>query len=141
MSNVEKSWSEKDKAQVREALAEPSKPVPERVSIMREGASLTSGDRDQDYGDPMINLACAAELKEVWRKYYARTGRLAHFAELEALDQVMTKLARCATGPKAKRDTYVDGSTYFAIAGEAAISQDRQDRQEDYSQVKVIIKT
>lgn len=90
-----------------------------RVSILNEGAELTSGSRDADYGPPAINMAAAGELKAVFRKHLNRDMSL---AELEAIDMALTKLGRLATG-KAKRDTYVDCATYIAIAGEIALSE------------------
>ena len=90
---------------------------PLRVQILKEGANLTSGDRDKSYGDPLVNLGLAGEIKDLCRRAQARSM---HPAEMEALDQVITKIARCFTGPVVKHDNYVDGSTYFAIAGEAA---------------------
>ncbi|CDZ55038.1 DUF6378 domain-containing protein [Neorhizobium galegae] len=93
--------------------------TPVRVSILNEGAKLTDGGRDVEYGPPAINLACAGELKAVIRKYMRRDIAP---GELEAIDQVCTKLGRVATGLQPKRDTYVDGATYFAIAGEIALA-------------------
>lgn len=92
--------------------------VPERVRILQEGAMLTHGNRDKEYGPPAINLEAAGELKLVFRKHLRRAISA---AELEAIDQVLTKLGRVATGLDPKRDTYVDGATYFAIAGEIAM--------------------
>lgn len=85
-----------------------------RVQILHEGAQLTSGDRDAEYGPPAINMAAAGELKAVFRKHLCRDMSL---AELEAIEMALTKLGRIATG-KPKRDTYVDAATYIAIAGE-----------------------
>jgi len=93
--------------------------VPVRVSILNEGAGLTSGDRNEDYGPPEINMAASGELKAVFRKHMRRDICI---AELEAIDMALTKLGRLATG-KAKRDTYVDCATYIAIAGEIALSK------------------
>lgn len=91
--------------------------VPERVNILHEGAMLTNGNRDREYGPPTINLAAAGELKAVFRRHLRRNVSA---AEMEAIDNVLTKLGRLATGLEPKRDTYVDGATYFAIAGECA---------------------
>lgn len=88
-----------------------------RVSILQEGAALTSGDRDADYGPPAVNMAAAGALKAVFRAHIRRDISL---AELEAIDMALTKLGRLATG-KAKRDTYVDACAYLAIAGEIAL--------------------
>lgn len=89
---------------------------PRRVQLLQHGAHLTSGDRDSEYGPPRPNMRCAGALKAVIRAHATREISL---EELEALDMVCTKLSRVVTGtPKA--DTYVDGATYFAIAGEMA---------------------
>lgn len=95
---------------------DPMTELPQRVQILHEGAALTNGDRDQEYGTPFNNMTCAGELKAVFRKWLARDISP---GELEALDMVMTKLSRLACG-KPKRDTYVDAATYIAIAGEVA---------------------
>jgi hypothetical protein len=92
-------------------------PRPERCRILHDGAALTNGDRDDEYGPPGNNMACAGELKAVFRKWCARDISP---GELEALDMAMTKLSRLACG-KPKRDTYVDAATYVAIAGEIAL--------------------
>lgn len=92
--------------------------TPLRVLILNEGATLTSGDRDAEYGPPAINMAASGELKAVFRKHLNREMSL---AELEAIDMALTKLGRIATG-KPKLDTYVDCATYIAIAGEIAFS-------------------
>ncbi len=65
-----------------------------------------------------MNLACSGELKAVFRKHMIRDLSP---GELEAIDMVLTKIGRVATSPKPVRDTYVDGATYFAIAGEIAL--------------------
>lgn len=95
-------------------------PKPERVKILEEGAKLTAGERDAEYGPPIVNLTCAGELKAVLRKHMRRD--ICH-GEMEALDQICTKLGRIVTGPVVKRDNYVDGGTYFSIAGEIALSK------------------
>ncbi len=92
--------------------------TPRRVQILNEGATLTNGDRDKEYGPPGVNLAAAGELKAVFRKHLCREISA---GELEAIDQVLTKVGRVATGQQPKRDTYVEGATYFAIAGEIAL--------------------
>lgn len=91
---------------------------PVRVSILQEGIALTAGERNKEYGDPAINLGCAGRMKAVFRECLTREITP---AEQEALDMVMTKLSRLATGAP-KRDTYVDLATYAAIAGEVALT-------------------
>lgn len=94
-------------------------PKPERAKILEEGASLIAGKRDEEYGAPSVNLACAGELKAVLRKHMQRDISP---AEMEALDQVCTKLGRIVTGRVAKRDSYVDMAGYAGLAGEIALS-------------------
>ncbi|MFK3857780.1 DUF6378 domain-containing protein [Agrobacterium pusense] len=93
---------------------------PVRVAILHEGAELTNGSRDAEYGPPSLNMAAAGELKQVFRKHLNRNITP---GELEAVELALTKLGRIATGAKPKRDTYVDCATYIAIAGEIALAQ------------------
>lgn len=93
------------------------KKKPLRVQMLEEGIGLTWGARDEEYGDPKVNMACAGELKATIRRYASRDIPP---EELEALDQVLTKLSRVVTG-KPKRDSYIDGANYFVIAGEMAL--------------------
>lgn len=90
-----------------------------RIDILSEALRLTDGNRDAEYGDPKINLACAGELKEVVRKWARKGKRTMSDGEREAIDMVLTKIGRVVTG-KPGRDTYTDGACYFAIAGECA---------------------
>ena len=90
---------------------------PARVLVLEEAASLTSGERDAAYGPPIINLSASGDLKATMRKHMVRD---LSSAELEALDMVLTKIGRIITGPKPKRDNYVDAAAYMAIAWEAA---------------------
>ncbi len=92
--------------------------TPERVKILNEGAELTFGARDDEYGPPEINMACSGALKKALRDHMTRDISL---AELEAIDMALTKIGRLATGTP-KRDTYVDAATYLAIAGEIGLS-------------------
>lgn len=93
------------------------KTVPARVAFLQESAELTAGSRDKVYGDPSINLSLAGQLKALVRRYQQREMPA---TEVEALDNVLQKVARAYTGSGYHRDNYVDGAAYFAIAGEAA---------------------
>lgn len=96
-------------------MNEKQKPI--RVQMLEEGIGLTWGDRDEEYGDPRVNMACAGEMKALLRKYASRPISP---EEWEAIDMTVTKMSRVVTG-KPKRDTYIDGANYFAIAGEMAL--------------------
>jgi len=86
-----------------------------RSRLLNEGIDLTNRSRNVTYGEPIVNLTAAGELKQVMRKHIQRTDM--PLGVLEALDQVLTKVARIITGGVVE-DNYIDGATYFAIAGE-----------------------
>jgi hypothetical protein len=102
--------------------------APIRVQLLEQGIKLTAGERDRAYGDPLKNLTLAGILKNICRDHQARPFSP---AEMEAMDQVLTKVARVFTGPVIKDDNYIDGSTYFAIAGEAAMTAQELQIQQD----------
>ena len=89
----------------------------DRVLVLEDAASLTSGERDLQYGPPIVNLTASGDLKITMREHLVRDLSP---AELEALDMVLTKIGRIITGPEPKRDNYVDAAAYMAIAWEAA---------------------
>lgn len=89
---------------------------PKRVKLLKEGANLTAGDREATYGDPEINLDASGRLKALVRELLI--GPISA-AELEAIDNVMQKIARILTGSY-HEDNYRDGAAYMAIAGELA---------------------
>lgn len=105
--------------------------APIRVQILEQGIKLTAGERDRTYGDPLKNLTLAGILKNICRDHQTRPFSP---AEMEAMDQVLTKVARVFTGPIIKEDNYIDGATYFSIAGEAAISAHEQHLQDRKAQ-------
>lgn len=96
-------------------------PMTKRESILREGLELTTSQRNVSYGPPTVNLTAAGEFKALFRKHLRREMTP---GEMEAIDQVLTKLGRIATGSKPVRDNYVDGATYFSIAWECADDQE-----------------
>lgn len=85
----------------------------QRNEILTAANQLTHHDRLAIYGDPLVGMRCAAQLKEVYRKY-SNTRSPEHD---EAMARVFEKIARIATGDY-HRDNYVDGAAYLAIAGE-----------------------
>jgi hypothetical protein len=89
---------------------------PARVVILAEAQSLTWGERDKEYGDPLVNLTCSRKLKDVFREYLKRPMS---DAEMEALDMVLVKFSRIITGTP-KQDSYIDLAGYAALAGEMA---------------------
>jgi len=95
-------------------------PKTTRALLALQAAELIEGDRDREYGDPAVNMACAAGLKAVVARYAQR--KLAP-TEKEALDMLLSKISRSVTG-KPKADTFVDIIGYAAIYGEQALKND-----------------
>lgn len=90
-----------------------------RIEMLETAMGLTGGDRDVEYGDPMVNLRHNAEL---WSTYLVQKYSLDHLTITEedvAHMMVLLKVARTFSG-NVKRDTYVDAAAYAAIAGEMA---------------------
>lgn len=95
----------------------------EREMLLMEGAALTGGDRNNEYGEPIDNLTMTGELKlTFWGHMQRNVGP----AEGEALDMVLTKLGRLGRGA-IKRDTYMDAAVYLAIAYEVAMLEQKGD--------------
>ena len=97
-----------------------SKPTPKqkspRVAALETATQLTSTTRNAQYGAPLKNLSCAAALRAVYKEYAGEYKYSpAHDA---AIEQVMLKLARIATGQTGNAENYIDGAAYFAIAHE-----------------------
>lgn len=99
----------------------PSKAL--RQEILEKALVATMGDREKSYGSPFPNMSCAAELKNVYKKFAGNKYNAAHE---QAMDMVFTKLARIATGAVGHLDSYIDASAYIAIAAECQnIAEDR----------------
>ena len=88
--------------------------VSHRVGCLEEAAELTSGDRNEAYGDPVQNHQHIANI------FNAITGRNLSAREIAILHQA-TKLARRFNNPL-HRDSYVDGMAYAGIEYECALA-------------------
>ncbi len=87
----------------------------ERERVLTEATKNICSDRENTYGAPEDNLACAGELQAVYLKYSKGLFGPAHE---NAMLHVLSKLARIATGAKLHTDNYVDGAGYFALGAE-----------------------
>ena len=88
--------------------------TPLRVLLLEEAASLTSGDRERAYGEPVGNMQQIADI------YNAITGQAVSARDV-ALLHIATKLARLSKNAP-HRDSYVDGMAYLGIAYECALA-------------------
>jgi len=93
---------------------------PARVQIMEEAISLTQGDRQEEYGSFYKNMQNQADITTAFlRGKYGIDFDLT--AEDAAMFMVLAKIIRTYQHEaNPKRDTYVDGASYFAMGGEAA---------------------
>lgn len=88
-----------------------------RQQILETAVGVTCGPREKEYGPPNAGMAHTAA---VWSAFLG--GKLS--APLTGSDVAwmlaMLKAVRAQTSP-GKRDNYVDGAAYVAIAGECAM--------------------
>lgn len=89
----------------------PAAPAPERVEVLREAASLISGDRERDYGPPAKNFATIAAL---WSQILG----IEVTAQQVALCMIQLKMARMINGGGMKKDSAVDIAGYAGLAWE-----------------------
>ena len=78
-----------------------------RVECLNEAASLTAGDRQEAYGEPVQNMQHIANIFNAW------TGRDLSAREIAQVHHA-TKLARSQTSP-GHYDSYVDSMAYRGI--------------------------
>ncbi len=86
-----------------------------RIIILETAADLTGNRRNATYGEPITNLSCATELKRIYREYAGHKYCPQHD---DAIESVLGKIARVATGQPGHTDNYVDIAAYSAIAAE-----------------------
>ena len=92
----------------------PNKPA--RQIALEEATRLTVGDRDKEYGPPIINLTQAANLI----KAYIGDRPMNSFTAVDmAAVNILIKLSRLANNPN-HRDSWVDAAAYAAIGLECA---------------------
>lgn len=88
------------------------------ADLAREAAELVVGDRNAAYGDMVVNHQAIAA---IWNGYLLARIVSGKPMELSAEDVVnmmeSLKIARRLNGAY-KRDNYVDGAGYAALAGE-----------------------
>ena len=94
---------------------------PKRVQLTQTAASLITGDRQNDYGPPVVNFQRIANLWNAHMETNIFTPR--KIAEL----MLLLKMARTITSPT--EDSYVDAIGYAAIAGELADLEREADKR------------
>lgn len=91
--------------------------VPLRASCLEEARSLTLGDRNKTYGDPVENMQHTADIFNAW------TGQS---LTARHISQIYTagKMSRSQSSPT-HRDSYVDSMAYRGIEFECALAESK----------------
>lgn len=100
-----------------ETTATSSQPDPERIQVLREAASLITGDREQEYGSPRDNFGRSADLINARFAHKFKDGESFSPSDIAML-MLLMKVARSVQSPK--RDTFVDMAGYAALGFELA---------------------
>lgn len=106
-----------------ETFMKPVQELTARENVLAVAINLTTGDRNDAYNDPKINMQAMLELQEWFTRWRNHAG-VSSVAEAgghnAAMTMVFAKLARIAVGaPKA--DNYIDAAAYLAIAWECQV--------------------
>lgn len=105
-----------------------------RADMLRQAASLTTGDRNKTYGHPHDNMQAAADLITAYLKNkYAEVLGQSNFAitaEDAAHFMTLFKMVRTMQG-KFHADNYIDSACYEAIAGECRFIDESDERPEE----------
>jgi len=83
-----------------------------RIHILKEAERLTTGDRHEAYGEPIVNMTRIAEFWSIYLGVKIRPDQVPIMNNLQ-------KIARLMESPDAV-DSNIDGAAYMAIAGEVA---------------------
>lgn len=84
----------------------------ERGEILDEAKRLTHGERDKNYGKPLINHTRIASLWSIFLEQEITPAQV-------AICMGLVKVARLIESPD-HLDSFLDAAAYFAIAGEIA---------------------
>jgi hypothetical protein len=91
-----------------------------RVKLLREAATLITGDREQDYGTPQVNFQRIADLWNVQLKELLAPGK--KFSPMDvALAMTQVKMGRAVQTPT--EDSFKDAAGYIALAYELSLDK------------------
>ena len=74
--------------------------------------------RGKTHGEFKDQASCAQELKEVWHRHAKDCGNNGHSVVNEAVDMIMHKLARAATGALLEPDHWLDIQGYAKLVSD-----------------------
>ena len=87
--------------------------------LLKEATKLIGGDRQTDYGDKLTNHENIAGFWSIFLKKKISAHDV-------AICMALVKVARLMN--QHKKDSYIDGSAYFAIAGEIEARSKKRDQ-------------
>lgn len=117
--------SKTDTRQEIASVAEAGATLGNRRSVLLEAADLVDGDRNAQYGDPIGDFRCTAEM---WSAYLRRKGGVPASFELEPHDiaAMMSLLKISRIGWSAdKRDSWTDLAGYAACGYDCAVRENQ----------------
>lgn len=91
-----------------------------RASVLDAAKEAVLKDRNDTHGEPEDTFAAIADFRRVWRKHNRKLNGKRHDAAVELL---LVKVARIATGAPAHMDNYVDTAGYASCAYELAMKR------------------
>ena len=87
--------------------------------LLKEARELIGGDRQTDYGDKLKNHQNIADFWSIFLKKKISAHDV-------AICMALVKVARLMN--QHKKDSYIDGSAYFGIAGEIEARSEKKDQ-------------
>lgn len=103
----------------------PQEPTTKRGEILDEAKSLTNGDRNSQYGEPIDDFTRIADALNALG-YKAPHGKVMMPHDVSVIQSVV-KLSRITNSPQ-KNDSWVDLAGYAAVGGEVAEIEGSRDR-------------
>lgn len=98
----------------------PATPESPRKRVLDAASKAVLKDRNDTHGEPEDTFAAIADFHRVWRKWNRHRNGDEHDTAIELL---LVKVARIATGAPAHMDNYVDTAGYASCAYELAMKR------------------
>tara|TARA_B100000287_G_C20483580_1_gene722133 strand:- start:539 stop:859 length:321 start_codon:yes stop_codon:yes gene_type:complete len=101
--------------------------TPTRQTVLQTAIDVTTGDRNDAYGDPVCMMSYIARL---WQAYFnglldIQPSDVAHCMQL-------VKIARSDSENPYRQDNYVDNAAYAGIAAECRLHEERLQEEQGH---------
>jgi len=101
----------------------PPVPISPRKAVLDAAANAVLRDRNNTHGEPENTFGAIAEFRFVWRKWNMGRNSAEHDV---AIEELLLKVARIATGAPCHKDNYDDAAGYAACAYELAVQHSKR---------------